>query len=48
LFSRVVVLTCIPSVLEVYEGCFFPTSSPTFVVGGILDDSYSNRGEVEF
>jgi hypothetical protein len=26
---------------------FFPASSPTFVVGGVLDDSYFNRSEVE-
>jgi hypothetical protein len=31
----------------VYEGSFFPASSPTFVVGGLLDDSYSNWSEVE-
>jgi hypothetical protein len=31
----------------VYEGSFFPTASLTFVVGGVLDDGYSNRGEVE-
>jgi hypothetical protein len=31
----------------VYEGSFFPTSSPTPVVGGIFADSYSNRGEME-
>jgi hypothetical protein len=31
----------------VYEGYFFPTSLPTFVVSGVLDDRYSNRGEVE-
>jgi hypothetical protein len=30
----------------VYEGSFFPTSSPIFV-GGVLDASYSNRSEVE-
>jgi hypothetical protein len=30
-----------------YEGFFFPTSSPTFVVGGVFDDSYSYRSEVE-
>jgi hypothetical protein len=27
----------------VYEGSFFPTSSPTPVVGDVVDDSYSNR-----
>jgi hypothetical protein len=26
---------------------FSPTSSPTFVGGGVFDDSYSNSGEVE-
>jgi hypothetical protein len=31
----------------VYEGSFFPTSSPTFVVGSVLDGSNSNRSEVE-
>jgi hypothetical protein len=31
----------------VYKGSFFPTSSPTPVGGGVFDDSYSNRGEVE-
>jgi hypothetical protein len=30
-----------------YEGSFFLTSSPAFVVGGILDDGHSNRSEVE-
>jgi hypothetical protein len=29
----------------VYEDSFFPTSSPTFVVGGILDVSNSNSYE---
>jgi hypothetical protein len=27
--------------------CLFPTSSPTFVVGGVLGGSYSNRSEIE-
>jgi hypothetical protein len=31
----------------VYEGSFSLTSSPTFVVRGVFDDSYPNRGEVE-
>jgi hypothetical protein len=31
----------------VYEGSFFPTTSPTFFVGGVLDESYSNRSEVD-
>jgi hypothetical protein len=30
-----------------YEGSFFSTSSPTHV-GGVFDDGYSNRSEVEF
>jgi hypothetical protein len=29
------------------ESSFFSASSPTFVVGSDLDDSYSNRSEVE-
>jgi hypothetical protein len=35
------------SLPSVYPGSFFPTSSPTHVVGGVLDDGYSNRAEVE-
>jgi hypothetical protein len=31
----------------VYKGSFFPTSSPTPVGGGVFDNGYSNRGEVE-
>jgi hypothetical protein len=31
----------------VYEGSFFPTSSPTPVVSGVANNGYSNRGEVE-
>jgi hypothetical protein len=31
----------------VYEDSFFPTSSPAFVVVDVLDNSHSNRGEVE-
>jgi hypothetical protein len=31
----------------VFESPFLYASSPTFVVGGILTGSYSNRGEVE-
>jgi hypothetical protein len=27
----------------VYEGSFFSASLPTFVGGGVFDDSYSNR-----
>jgi hypothetical protein len=26
---------------------FSPASSPTFVVGGLFDDGYSNRSEME-
>jgi hypothetical protein len=32
---------------SVYEDSLFPTSLPTFVVGVVFDDSYSNRHEVE-
>jgi hypothetical protein len=28
-------------------GSFFLASSPTNIVGGVFDDGYSNRGEVE-
>jgi hypothetical protein len=45
LFSRMIVLAAFPP--AVYEGSFFPTSLPKFVIGGVFDDSYSNRGEVE-
>jgi hypothetical protein len=31
----------------VYEGSFIHTPSPTPVVGGVLEDGYSNRSEVE-
>jgi hypothetical protein len=31
----------------VYEGSFSPTSSPTFVVVCVLDDSHSNGSEEE-
>jgi hypothetical protein len=31
----------------VYEGFFFPIPLTTFVVGGVFDDGYSNRVEVE-
>jgi hypothetical protein len=30
-----------------YDGFFFPASSPIFVGGAVLDASYSNRNEVE-
>jgi hypothetical protein len=30
-----------------YDGSFFPISSPTPVGGGVFDDGYSNKGEVE-
>jgi hypothetical protein len=26
---------------------FSPASSPTYAVGGVFDDGYSNRGEVK-
>jgi hypothetical protein len=39
------VLPCIPTFSV--GGFLFPTSLPTFVGGGVFDDSYSNRGEVE-
>jgi hypothetical protein len=45
LFSKVVVLAYIPTAL--YEGSFPPHSCQTFAVLGVLDDGYSNRGEVE-
>jgi hypothetical protein len=31
----------------VYEGSFFSIPSPITVGGGVFDDGYSNRGEVE-
>jgi hypothetical protein len=31
----------------VYEDSFFTAFSPTPVVGGVFDDGYFNRGEVE-
>jgi hypothetical protein len=31
----------------VYKGLFFPTYSPTPVVGDVFDDSYSNSAEVK-
>jgi hypothetical protein len=30
-----------------YESSFFPTTLPTPVGGGVFDDGYSNRGEME-
>jgi hypothetical protein len=30
-----------------HKGSFCPISSPTPVGGGVLDDGYSNKGEVE-
>jgi hypothetical protein len=41
----VVVLVYIPT--SSARGFLFPTSSPTPVVGGVANDGYSNRGEVE-
>jgi hypothetical protein len=38
MLSKVFVVAYIPQ--AVYEGS---TSSPTFVVGGVLDDSHANR-----
>jgi hypothetical protein len=43
--SRVVVLLAFPPV--VYEGSFFPTSSPKPVGSGVFDADYSNSGEEE-
>jgi hypothetical protein len=40
-------LDYLASPLAVYEDSFFPISSPTFVVYGVFDDGYSNKGEVE-
>jgi hypothetical protein len=34
--------------IAVYEGSFVSASSSTFVVGIVLDGSYSNRSEVEY
>jgi hypothetical protein len=31
----------------IYEDSFFPVSMPTFVVGGVLDDSYSIKSEIK-
>jgi hypothetical protein len=45
LFSKVVVPVYIPP--AVYEGSFFTISTSTFVGGGVLHDSCSNRSEVE-
>jgi hypothetical protein len=45
MFSTVVVLAYFPTSSD--EGSFSPASWPEFVVVGVLDDSYSNRGEVE-
>jgi hypothetical protein len=42
----VVVVVYIPT-SSVRQFLFFPTSSPTFVVGGVFDDSYSKRGKEE-
>jgi hypothetical protein len=45
LFSKVVVLSYIP--ISSVWGFLFPTSWPTFAVGGILHASYPNKSEVE-
>jgi hypothetical protein len=39
--------TSLHSPPAVYEGSFFPSSLSTFVIGGVLDDGYSKRTEVE-
>jgi hypothetical protein len=44
-FSRVVAPACIPT--SSVQGSIFPTSSPIHVVGGVFDDGYYNRDEVE-
>jgi hypothetical protein len=44
-FSIAVALAYIP--MAVYESSFFHTSSPTSVGGGVSNDGYSNKGEVE-
>jgi hypothetical protein len=44
-FSRVIAQTCIPTISGLRF--LFTTSLPTHVVGGVFDDSYSYRGEVE-
>jgi hypothetical protein len=44
-FSIVVVLIYIPQ--TVYEGFFFPTSSPIFFVIHVLDGSHPNRSKVD-
>jgi hypothetical protein len=41
----VVVLVYIPT--NSVRGFLFPASSPTPVVGGVANDGYSNRDEVE-
>jgi hypothetical protein len=45
-FSIVVVLAYIPT-SSARSFIFFPASSPTFVVGGVLDSSYSNGSEMK-
>jgi hypothetical protein len=40
-----VAIACIPP--AVYEGSFFSTASLIPVGGGVFDDGYSNRGEME-
>jgi hypothetical protein len=45
IFFQSVVLVCI--LTSCVKGFLSPTSSPTTVVGGVSNDGYSNRGEVE-
>jgi hypothetical protein len=45
IFSRVLAPVAFPP--SVYQGSFFPTSSPTHVIGGVFDDGYSSRDKVE-
>jgi hypothetical protein len=45
IFSRMVVLVYIPT--SMYKGSFFSTYSLKPVGGGVSNDGYSNRGEVE-
>jgi hypothetical protein len=44
-FSRVVAPACIPTSSGL--GFLFPHILATCVVGGVFNDGYSNRGEVE-
>ena len=44
MFSTVATPVYVPT--KVYEGSFFSTSLPTFVICGLFDDSHSDRCEV--